>query len=826
MVTGGHRDVLWGDIPAVQGGRLVAAPTDGSYPIRAARLCCATALACILANAIIPSPGLAQDGLDNFNVALPDSPSGSQMLIEADTLVYDNDNETVTAVGGVQIDYAGHRLVAQRVTYNRRTGRLVASGNVQLIDRSGTKVFAEEIDITDDFANGFVNALRIETVDKTYFAAESAERKDGSLTTFNQGVYTACEPCEEKPDKAPIWRIKARKIIWNGKEKTVRFENSRFEFFGMPIAFLPAFEIADPTVKRKSGFLIPGASYKSELGVGVSVPYYFALSPTFDATVTGHYYTKQGFLGEAEWRQKFNRGEYSLKIAGINQKDPGAFRPNRINSGTAADPNKLRGMVGTKGKFNINPRWTFGWDILVQSDKNFSYTYEIDGFNKFVHTSEIYLTGLDGRNYFDLHAYKFNVQEDLPDSIRSARNAEQPWVLPSLDYAYTVDRPVAGGELNIDVNSRLISRDGLDATRGGTRVAGPAGDSGRLTAEMEWKRSLVTDHGMVVTPLLALRGDVGYTDYSMGTLAAIQNMGTTVGVASGIRDSFTRFMATAGLELRWPVLFSSANASHVVEPMAQVFARPDEQHVNGLEVPNEDAQSFVFDASSLFERDKFSGFDRIEGGTRVNVGLRYAGTFGNGWTANGLLGQSYQIAGTNSFAQPDLVNAGAFSGLETPTSDFVGLFGFTTPHGFSASASSRLDEKTLDVRRAELKAGLTRERISVTGKYAFIQAQPLYGFPADRHEVTLAGSLKVHEFWRVFASGTYDFQSSTLVRDAVGFAYDDECFTYAMTFSEQRHRITREVTQSVGFNISFRTLGDFGSGRRGAFPEFAADGDD
>jgi LPS-assembly protein len=64
------------------------------------------------------------------------------------------------------------------------------------------------------------------------------------------------------------------------------------------------------------------------------------------------------------------------------------------------------------------------------------------------------------------------------------------------------------------------------------------------------------------------------------------------------------------------------------------------------------------------------------------------------------------------------------------------------------------------------------------------------------------------------------------VRDAVGFAYDDECFTYAMTFSEQRHRITREVTQSVGFNISFRTLGDFGSGRRGAFPEFAADGDD
>ena len=35
--------------------------------------------------------------------------------------------------------------------------------------------------------------------------------------------------------------------------------------------------------------------------------------------------------------------------------------------------------------------------------------------------------------------------------------------------------------------------------------------------------------------------------------------------------------------------------------------------------------------------------------------------------------------------------------------------------------------------------------------------------------------------------------------------------TYLMTFAETRDRDTEEVTQSIGFNISFRTLGDFGS---------------
>ena len=161
-------------------------------------------------------------------------------------------------VGGVRIDYGGNRLVAERVTYDRASRRLIASGNVQIVDPDGTKIYSDEIDVTDDFADGFVNALRVETVDKTYFAAESAERRGGILTTFNNGVYTACEPCEEKPDKAPIWRIKAKRIIWNSKAKTVRFENSGFEFFGIPLGMLPAFEIADPTVKRKIRLSVPG----------------------------------------------------------------------------------------------------------------------------------------------------------------------------------------------------------------------------------------------------------------------------------------------------------------------------------------------------------------------------------------------------------------------------------------------------------------------------------------------------------------------------------------------------------------------------------------
>jgi LPS-assembly protein len=775
----------------------------------------ATALACLFSCAFPAVPVFAQD----LTALAPEVQPGSQMLLEADTLVYDNDAQTVTAVGGVQIDYAGNRLVAQRVTYDRKTKRLVASGNAQLVNSDGTKVYSEHVDITDDFGNGFINALRVETPDKTYMAAESAERMGGVLTTFHNGVYTACEPCEDKPNKPALWRIKARKVIWNGEKKTIRFEQSNFEFFGFPIAYLPAFEIADPTVKRKSGFLIPGIRYKSELGVGVTVPYYFALSPTYDLTAKGTYYSKQGFLGEAEWRQRFNNGEYSLKMAGIHQNDPQAFDANTVDSGTAGDPTKFRGMMGTKGHFAINSRWDFGWDILAQTDKNFSYTYDIDGYKDYYHRSEVYLTGLNDRNYFDLRAMRFQVQESALDSSSSSVNRSQPWVLPSLDYAYIPETPLAGGQLSFNLNARAIHRDSLDKafTLGSTDVqsiGGIEGDSGRITAEAEWKRTFITDGGLVITPMLAFQADANYVNASTGSIAAVNSMANNplIDTTVDTRSTFSRFMATAGLELRYPILFAMGNSSHILEPMVQTFARPNEQYVGGLGIPNEDAQSFVFDATTLFERDKFSGYDRIEGGTRANIGLRYSGSYDNGWSTHAVFGQSYALAGHNSFDTPDLANVGAYSGLETDTSDFVGLAGIASPSGFSASVGGRFDEKTFEARRTEVRAAYSGLPVSLATSYTFIQAQPLYGFENDRHEASLSGTFKLDQNWSVFGSGTYNIEDHYMASKGAGFSYADECFTYLMTFSETLASKTAKPSQSIGFNISFRTIGDFGSG--------------
>ena len=87
-----------------------------------------------------------------------------------------------------------------------------------------------------------------------------------------------------------------------------------------------------------------------------------------------------------------------------------------------------------------------------------------------------------------------------------------------------------------------------------------------------------------------------------------------------------RALLTAGVEVRYPWLITTGNSTHIIEPIAQIYARNDEEFAGQL--PNEDSQSLVFDASNLFSRNKFSGFDRVEGGTRANVGMLDASTLG------------------------------------------------------------------------------------------------------------------------------------------------------------------------------------------------------
>ena len=765
------------------------------------------------------APALAQNAGERVTDPVADLgktvPEDTPLLLEADRLIYNRDDDTVTARGNVAVAYGPYGLVAEEISYNQQTGRLVARGNVELVEPDGNRVFADEIDVTDDFAEGFVNGLRVEAANNTRFAAQSAVRgAGGTRTVFNNGVYTACEVCEDDPGKPLTWRLRARTVIWNQEERTITFQRPSFEFFGRPIFVTPGFTVPDPTVKRRTGFLIPSLRYAEELGVGLNVPYYLALNPSYDATIEGTLYSRQGLLAEGQFRRRFATGDIELRAAGIAQLDPDAFLDGTQDDTTA------RGMIGARGDFRINERWQWGFDGLLQSDGNFANTYDIDGYEAATFVNNIYLIGLDDRSYFEIKAEEFTVQSASASPLDT-----NPTVYPSLDYKKTFDRTLLGGEVTLRVNAINLDRDdrvcranlvdpaavsGFDLTTDcdpvtarfgtlGVREIGIEGEYARASAELEWSGLLTTSQGLVFEPLVAGRIDGVHADAE-----GARPLGQPDAIDDGLRT-----MATLGGTARYPILARTARTAHVFEPVAQLFVRPDEGRDGAI--VNEDSQSLVFDGTTLLERDKFSGYDRIEGGTRLNLAMRYAGEFG-AYSIDAIAGQSIHLAGENPFgrADLDLVNLGAQSGLETDRSDYVADATLATPIGLSVSAGARIDESEIAVRAANLRAAYASDAFSALARYDFVDEQPDTETPVPRHEVAARGRLRLGEHWAVRANATYDIESDNLYRRGFGIEYADECFAYSLGYSETDRNLDT-IDRSFSFNVSLRTLGDFGT---------------
>jgi LPS-assembly protein len=772
----------------------------------------AWAIALALAAAGVPSLALAQGSMNDLISRRSQQPGKEQarLLVEGKEIVYNRDKNTVSASGDVELNYDGRTLQADRVTYDRNTGRVLATGNVRMTEANGAITTGDRFELTDDFKTGFIDSLRSEQSSRdrlgpvtSRFSAPRGERVDGQSTTFEYGTYTACEPCRENPERPPLWQVKAARIVHNNEERRIYYENSTIEVGGFPIGWVPYFWTPDPTVKRESGFLAPRYIHTKALGYGAAIPYFWAISPDKDLTLYPTFLSRQGFLMQAEYRQRFLTGQINVRAAGIFQQGDSAFLPPPYG----AAGREARGSIETTGRFNINERWIYGWDVALLSDKWFLQNYKIRSESLSTNyvlpesTSSAYLRGMGDRSYFDLSAYYFQ-------GLSFADWQKQlPGVTPVLDYDKRINGPEPlGGELRFQFNFTNINREvtqftpssvynsslggiptlGLLTTlptfpydsclifqRGACIVSGLAGNFARASAEVSWRRNIVDDMGQVWTPFAYLRADGFFNspDIRNGFYASgydpVQNF------ISGNEQVIGRVMPAVGLEYRYPFVADAGRyGTHTLTPIGQVIARPNEGHLGRL--PNEDAHSLVYDDTNLFNWDKFSGYDRVEGGVRANVGLQYNVVTPSGWTGSALFGQSYQLAGQNSFAGRDLLNTGADSGLDSKASDYVGRIQVNPHENFSLITRGRFDHNDFSVNGFETQAVANFKPylpIMASLTYARYEAQPLQGYPYRREGLRPGASWQITPNWSIGGSVLFDLDRYLEVRDANALMY-------------------------------------------------------
>ena len=182
--------------------------------------------------------------------------AGTRVNVEADRIVFDGKSKLATATGTVRITYGPYTLIATKVVYNEATDYFKANGSIELREPNGNILQAETAELQNKFKEGFAKHLRALLTNDVTITAEYATRQEGGITIYEHASYTACKDCSADGG-APLWEITTTQTVHDEKKKNLYHTNPTLRIAGVPVAWLPYATMPDPTVKRRSGFLLP-----------------------------------------------------------------------------------------------------------------------------------------------------------------------------------------------------------------------------------------------------------------------------------------------------------------------------------------------------------------------------------------------------------------------------------------------------------------------------------------------------------------------------------------------------------------------------------------
>lgn len=706
---------------------------------------------------ILPFPALAVDGA-----------SQSPVDLQADNLTHDEASQTVTASGNVVMVQDGRTLKADKVTYNLSNDTVTANGNVEFIDANGDRHMAQDVTFNDSMKNGFVEGLKTVLADGSRFTAKRGKHEGGITTEMKDATYTPCEPCKEDPSKAPLWQIRASEVRHDKEDKTIAYENARFEWMGVPLAYLPYFEHPDGSEKRKSGFLTPSAGYKSDLGIFVETRYYWSIAPEKDATFGLMAMTKQAPVATGEYRHRWADADLTLE-GSLTYSD---FR-DREGSDSSRQEEELRGHIFADARWDINQEWRAGTEINLSSDDQYLRQYDFETEDDDVLENQIFLERFSGRNYAVGRLLAFQdlrVDEDEVD---------QPDVLPEI-YANFLGEP---GSVPL-----IGGRWSLEGTALGLRRESDGGqDMNRLGVGIGWQRRLVTDFGLVSTLNAKARAESYH----------VQDRDDDRSDGAESR-AFAFFDAKTG----YPVARNFGNYQVVIEPVASLTLAPDVDQEDGI--PNEDSQDVQIDASNLFEANRFPGIDRVEDESHVTYGLRTGLYALDGSYGDVFFGQSQRLdENDNPFVEG--------SGLEEDQSDFVGQITGRYKQDYSLDYRFQLANDNLSPQRHEVDASASFNSFTLSTRYLFAKSLEGTDIEETREQIENGASYYINDKWRVRGSARHDLGEDPGLREAnLGLDYFGQCFSWSVT---GRRNLTEDTSGDNGtevmFRIGLKNLGEF-----------------
>ncbi len=712
-------------------------------------------------SAVLPVAAYAQTEAEpEANTTVTDE----RVVLEADTVYENTDDNTIIAEGNVEALYQGRVLRADRLIYDRATQRARASGNVIIIEADGSQQFADEIDVGANLSDGYAIGYSARLAGDASIAAKSAIRRSDGINAMEYLVYTACPVCED--NKTPTWAIRARRAVLDEESQMISYRDAVVEIAGVPVFYLPYLSHPDPNSERRSGLLVPKAGLSSKLGAFYQQPYYWAVSDYSDITISPMVSQNVNPLIGVDFSKRFYSGAVNFETSFTHEAD-------FDGDGETFGEESFRGHVYGNGLFAISPEWKWGFGIESQTDDLYDRRYDISGQNekRGLYSnqprrllSQLFVTGQGESYYTDVAVLNFQGLRGEDDASRlplvsPLAYGEKYWDLG--DYGFA----------SVNASSAILSRE-------------VGADSHRVSLGGDWSTMKVLPGGFTFEPFAELRGDYYLLDEAV----------------SG-KDSVTRAVGNAGAKVAYPMVRPGTNVDLMIEPA--VMAAWGFSDVNDPAIPVEDSQLYEFDESSLFDPNGFGNFDLYEGDGKLSAGLTARAIWKNGTEVSTTVGRRWR-----SKADPAFDVA---SNLDGKSSDWLASASVKVGSALEVSSRVRLNDDDLSLSRFDMRASTSFDRFRAVGQYYKIDERISPAGTSDEG-IYLRGEVQLTNRYSVVFGQLRDISRNVDTRQELGLAYTDECARFELIYdrSELRDR-TLGPSESIQIRFSLLSLGNFGS---------------
>ncbi len=220
---------------------------------------------------------------------------GDKISVFSDKAYRKNNGRYFEAVGNVVIISQKDTVYGEHASLNQDTMMVNIEGNVRLITKDMT-LYGSHVDYNVTTGVAHIKNARILTPDFNIVATELI-RVSQSQYLANEAEFTTCLDCAES------WSVYG-KYLKVEVGKFIEIKNGLFKVKGVDVIYLPYLYLPILS-KRESGLLVPTFGARPVEGFIFELPFFWAIDPHKDLTISPTYWAKRGYGGDLQYRQRF-----------------------------------------------------------------------------------------------------------------------------------------------------------------------------------------------------------------------------------------------------------------------------------------------------------------------------------------------------------------------------------------------------------------------------------------------------------------------------------------------------------------------------------------